>query len=127
MRKILINIALFMLAVQAYAGFLPDEPPVPAVPNTQQASSNTSAPFGATDRPEANASVISIPSTPSAAPNQAAILRKGGLPAYWQNQAGQTVVLVGPELDKTKLLQQQKIVLELLNTPGTIVSYQVMN
>ncbi|MDF2691568.1 MAG: hypothetical protein K0S29_1423 [Gammaproteobacteria bacterium] len=126
MRKLLIASLLIMLIGQAYAGFLPDEPQAPAVPSTKQTAINA-ANAESSDNSAGSAWQISIPSTPTSAPAQAAILRKGGLPAYWQNQANQTVVLVGPELDKDNLLKQQKIVLELLDTPGTIVSYQVMS
>jgi cell division septation protein DedD len=108
---------------QAYAGFLPNEPQAPDAPNPNQATDNSVSISSTATTPVAQAWVISISSTSTAAPGQVEILRKGGLPAYMENQGSQAVVLVGPNLKKDNLLQQQKIVLELLNTPGTIVPY----
>jgi cell division septation protein DedD len=116
---------LMAIIGQAYADFLPDEPQAPAAPSAQQTDSNAVPIPSIVSTAVSQAFVISIPSTPTSAPGQVKILRKGGLPAFIQNQGNQVVVQVGPELDKSNLLQQQKIVLELLNTPGTITSYQM--
>ncbi|MDO8954191.1 MAG: hypothetical protein Q7V63_05015 [Gammaproteobacteria bacterium] len=128
MKKSGVLIAALMLNINAYADFIPQEAPIPSNPGiVQQTNTDPNASTNNTDLSSAEAWLISIPSTSTTASQQVHILRKGGLPAYSQTQGNQTLVLVGPELNKTNLLQEQKIVLELLDTAGTIVPYQVMS
>jgi len=123
----LILMASFMI-VQAYASFLPEEVPLPSNPDTsQKADVGLTISSEKVDLSSLQAWQIIVPSTPTAARRQVTILRTGGLPAYIQTQGNQTLVVVGPELNKTSLQQEQKIVLELLHTSGTIVPYQVMS
>lgn len=126
MQKFIVGCMFSLFLGQAYAGFIPDEPPLPTNPNTSEKANVGNGTFAEINQtPVANAWIITIPSTPTAATGQLSILRKNNLPAYIENQGGQTLLVVGPELVKSKLLQEQKIVLELLNTAGTIVPYQI--
>jgi cell division septation protein DedD len=111
-----------LFCITSFAGFLPDEVPVPASPSTNQNIANDEDNIMA---PSPDVWQIVIASTPKTVADQVKILRKGGLPAYAKVQGNQASIIVGPELDKTKLQQEQKIVLELLDTAGTIVPYQI--
>lgn len=128
MLKRLMALFVFTTIAAAYAGFLPDEVPVPMNPNTtEKANLGSSSASSSVNLPIASAWAISIPTTSSAAPGQLAILHKNNLPAYQSHAANQTVIMIGPDLSKANLIQDQKLVLELLNTAGTIVPYTVMS